>query len=248
MMAGAPRYSMYLAAIGVLMGLGIRSSEAAAVPSVQQQIDRICGDIPPPLIIDGERPEDTTLKALMEKLHVPGIGVAVFRAGAIEWVRGFGVRDAAGDPVTATTLFQAASISKPITALAVLRLVDSQRIDLDANVNTHLKSWKIPNNQFTAKHGVTLRELLSHTAGVSIDGFSGHVKGERLPSLLQILDGKPPAENAPIRVNSVPDTAFVHVKPTGIDTYHIVFRNGQGDMDLGYSNAGKVRYALYFAG
>ncbi|MFZ0501027.1 MAG: serine hydrolase domain-containing protein, partial [Steroidobacteraceae bacterium] len=136
----------------------------------------------------------------MEKLHVPGVSVAVIHGGAIEWARGFGVRDAAGDPVTATTLFQASSISKPVTALAVLRLVDARRINLDADVNLYLKSWKVPDNRFTAKHEVTLRELLSHTAGTTVGGFSGYEAGDPLPSLLQMLDGKPPSDNAPIRV------------------------------------------------
>ncbi|MFZ0552851.1 MAG: serine hydrolase [Steroidobacteraceae bacterium] len=181
---------------------------AADAPDVQQRIKRICNDIPPPVIIEGGRPADTTLRALMEKLHVPGVSVAVIHGGAIEWARGFGVRDAAGDPVTATTLFQASSISKPVTALAVLRLVDARRINLDADVNLYLKSWKVPDNRFTAKHEVTLRELLSHTAGTTVGGFSGYEAGDPLPSLLQMLDGKPPSDNAPIRVDTVPDTEW----------------------------------------
>lgn len=208
MIARAPRYSAYLAAVGALIGLGIQNTEAAAASDVQKRIDRICNHIPPPVIIEGERSGDTTLHALMKKFRVPGIGVAVIHRGTIEWARGFGVRDASGDPVTATTLFQASSISKPVTALAVLRLVDSRKINLDADVNVYLKSWKVPQNQYTAKHEVTLRELLSHTAGVTVAGFGGYDTGDPLPSLLQILDGKPPAENAPIRIDTVPDTEW----------------------------------------
>ncbi|HEX4267202.1 MAG TPA: serine hydrolase [Steroidobacteraceae bacterium] len=156
----------------------------------------------------GERSGDTTLRDLMGRLHVPGISVAVIHDGTIEWARGFGVRGAARDPVTATTLFQASSISKPVTALGVLRLVDSHKLDLDTNVNVYLKSWKVSDNPFTAKHDVTLRELLSHTAGVTVDGFNGYGPGEPLPSLLQILDGEPPSDNAPIRVDAVPDTEW----------------------------------------
>ena len=208
MTARAPRHSACLVVIGALMGAGLQSGEAAVPPAIQQRIDRVCNHIPPPVIMERERREDTTLSALMKKLHVPGISVAVIHAGAIEWARGFGVRDAAGDPVTATTMFQASSISKPITALAVLRLVDSGRLDLDTNVNSYLKSWKVPDNRFTARHDVTLRGLLSHTAGVTVAGFSGYAPGEPLPSLLQILDGKPPADNAPIRVDVEPDTGW----------------------------------------
>ena len=208
MIRGAPRYRAYLVTIGLLIALGIRSTEATVAPDVERRIDRICNHIPPPVIIEGERPGDTTLRVLMEKLRVPGIGVAVIHNGTIAWARGFGVRDAAGDPVTAATLFQASSISKPITALAVLRLVDSHKVNLDANINVYLKSWKVPDNQFTAKHDVTLRELLSHTAGVTVAGFSGYDPGDPLPSLLEILDGKPPSANAPIRVDTVPGTEW----------------------------------------
>ena len=76
----------------MLIGVGIRSTGAATAPDIQQRIDRICGHIPPPVIMEGERPGDTTLRALMEKLHVPGISVAVIHDGMIEWARGFGVR------------------------------------------------------------------------------------------------------------------------------------------------------------
>lgn len=194
---------MFLAACALIVAAP-RNSGAATASGVEQHIERISNDIPPAVVIEGEPTTNITLSALMRRFHVPGVSVAVIRHGKVEWARGFGVRDAAGDPVTANTLFQAASISKPITALAALRMVDAGKLNLDANVNHYLRSWKIPNNRFTAKQKITLRELLSHTAGITVAGFSGYRAGTPLPSLLQTLNGTPPANNAPIRVDTVP--------------------------------------------
>jgi CubicO group peptidase (beta-lactamase class C family) len=195
-------------AAGALIVFATRNSRAATASGVEQHIERISNDIPPAVVIEGEPTRNITLSALMRKFHVPGVSIAVIHHGKLEWARGFGVRDASGDPVTADTLFQAASISKPITALAALRMVDAGKLNLDANVNHYLRSWKIPNNRFTARQKVTLRELLSHTAGITVAGFSGYRAGTPLPSLLQTLNGTPPANNAPIRVDTVPGTKW----------------------------------------
>jgi CubicO group peptidase (beta-lactamase class C family) len=107
----------------------------------------------------------------MAALHVPGASVAVIHGGKIEWARGFGVSRIGGPPVTPDTLFQAASISKPVGAMAVLSLVEGGKISIDTDVNQYLKSWKVPENPFTAHGKVTVRELLSHTAGLTVHGF-----------------------------------------------------------------------------
>ena len=101
-------------------------------------------------------------------------------------------------PVTQETRFQAASISKPVTAFAVLRAADSGKLSLDEDVNKYLKSWKVPVNEYT-EGGVTLRALLSHTSGTG-DGFDfpGYNPSAKLPSLEQVLDGKPPSNVGPV--------------------------------------------------
>jgi CubicO group peptidase (beta-lactamase class C family) len=184
------------------------SAATDADPAVERHIGHLIDDIPPGLIIDGEPASYTTLSARMATLHVPGVSVAVIHNGKLEWARGFGVKKVGGGPVTPDTLFQAASISKPITALAVLRLVDAGELNLDTDVNEYLKSWKIPDNEFTAKSRITLRELLSHTAGITVPGFGGYVSGEPLPTLLQTLNGEFPANNPPIRVDTLPHTMW----------------------------------------
>jgi CubicO group peptidase (beta-lactamase class C family) len=111
-------------------------TEGAPAPAdrtIEEHITRIRADIPPALIIEGALVTKTSLSERMAALHVPGVSIAVIHSGALEWARGFGVMKAGGAPVTADTLFQAASISKPITALGVLRLVDVGKLDLDTS-------------------------------------------------------------------------------------------------------------------
>jgi CubicO group peptidase (beta-lactamase class C family) len=181
---------------------------SASDPVIEQHIQHIRNNIPRAIVIANEPVQKTTLAERMATLHVPGVSVAVIHSGQVEWARGFGVTQVDGPPVTDETLFQAASISKPVTALAVLELVQSGVLDLDTDVNNYLKSWKIPDNEFTASHKVTLRELLSHTAGVTVDGFGGYSSKDLLPTLLQTLDGEPPANNKPVRVDQVPGSQW----------------------------------------
>ena len=162
----------------------------------------------PPVLVHGEPLPSNKLSDRMAKLHVPGVSVAVIHAGKLEWARGYGVTRKGGPPVTPETLFQAASISKPVTTLAVLRLVHQGKLNLDTDINHYLVSWKLPGNAFTQQSPVTLRKLLTHTAGVTVHGFAGYASGDPLPSLVQILDGAAPANNPPIRVDLVPGTQW----------------------------------------
>ncbi len=150
-----------------------------------------------------------TIEERMIAYRTPGVSVAVLHHGAIEWAKGYGVRRAGRpDRVDSTTLFQAASISKPVAAAAALRLVDAGRLTLDADINSVLTQWKVPDNAFTASEKVTLRRLLSHSAGLTVHGFPGYAAGAAVPSVVQILDGTPPANTAPVRVNVAPGTLW----------------------------------------
>lgn len=145
----------------------------------------------------------------MAALKVPGISIAVINRGEIEWARGYGLANVAeGIPVTEHTRFQAASISKPVTAIAALYLVQAGNLSLDENINQRLTTWKLPDNAFTAQRKVTLRALLSHTAGIGVHGYLGYPEGQPMPTLLQILDGELPANSAPVRVENTPDSAW----------------------------------------
>jgi CubicO group peptidase (beta-lactamase class C family) len=140
----------------------------------------------------------------MAELHVPGVGIAVLHDGRIEWAKGYGVRQVGGEAVNAETLFQAGSISKPLAALAALHLVQEGKLSLDTNINASLTSWKLPPSADAPGATVTLRELLTHTAGITVHGFPGYAAGAAVPALVQVLNGQTPANTAPIRLDSVP--------------------------------------------
>ena len=149
-----------------------------------------------------------TLRQRMKQLHTPGVSIAVINNFAVEWAQGFGVCDVATKTkVTPETLFQAGSISKPIFALAVMRLVQDGRLNLDEDVNRYLSSWQVPANDGWQPK-LTLRQLLSHTAGLTVHGFPGYQASEKLPTVPQVLNGEPPANTGKVEVNLLPGTQF----------------------------------------
>ncbi len=158
---------------------------------------------------EGELPA-LTLAAAMQKIGVPGLSVAVIKDFEIHWTRGYGVADVAtGAATTADTRFQAASISKPVAAMAVLKAVQDGRFTLDRDVNQLLTSWKVPASDATARQPVTLRGLLSHTSGTDDGfGFPGYDPGAPVPTLVQILNGEKPSNVGPVRVTRQPLTSF----------------------------------------
>ena len=160
----------------------------------------------------GQHGQRRPLAEVMVAAGVPGIGVAVIDGGRVAWARGYGVALAdEPTPVTAETLFQCASISKPVAAVMALRLVEAGALTLDGDVNERLTSWRIPAIPYWGDQGraewrprITLRQLISHTAGLTVHGFPGYPVGASLPTLPQILDGAPPANTPPIRVDALP--------------------------------------------
>jgi len=136
---------------------------------------------------------------LMDKYQVPGLSLAVIKDSSIDWVRSYGVLQSKTQQVVQSdSLFQAASMSKPIAALAALRLVNDGKIDLDSDINRYLKTWKTPTLK-DCKVSITLRHILSHTSGLSVHGFPGYPRNHSpLPSILEILNGTYPALNGPI--------------------------------------------------
>jgi CubicO group peptidase (beta-lactamase class C family) len=182
------------------------SQEAGDLPA---RIARVESGLLPPIVISGEPARKMRLADRMAALNVPGVSVAVINDGAIEWARGYGVLEAGSvAPVGPHTRFQAASISKSIATLAALRLVEQGVLALDEDVNTRLKSWKIPRNALTERAPVTLRRLLNHSAGLTVHGFPGYAADRPVPSLVQILDGEKPANTVAVRVDVEPGTIW----------------------------------------
>lgn len=188
-------------------GQSVASSKTQPA-SAQQHIERVISCLPPPVLVKGEPPSCTTLTERMTELHVPGVSIAVIHNGSIEWAQGFGVRKAGGGAVTEDTLFQAGSISKPLAAMASLRLVQLKKLPIDADVNTQLVSWKVPVSPAANGKPVTLRELLTHTAGMTVHGFPGYAAEEPVPTLIQVLNGEKPANTPAIRIESEPGSKW----------------------------------------
>jgi CubicO group peptidase (beta-lactamase class C family) len=200
-----------LFAIVALLTIAAFAPQKSSTPPDDQSahISRIENGLLPAVIIKGQATPPTTVAERMQHYRVPGVSVAYFENGKIAWTRTYGLADIASKkPVTTETLFQAASISKPVSALAMLRLVQDGKLALDEDVNAKLRAWKVPENEFTKEQKVTLRRIVSHSAGLTVHGFPGYASDETVPSTVQILNGEKPANNDPIRVDTVPGTLW----------------------------------------
>lgn len=153
--------------------------------------------------------EPRGLIAIAERMahyKVPGLSVAVIDNHRIVWARGYGVRSEGGGPVDTATLFQAASMSKPVAAAVALTLADAGRIGLDKPVNDSLKRWQLPSSPVAPASAVTLRHLLSHSGGLTVHGFAGYPAGAVVPTVPQLLDGQAPANSEAVRIDLTPGT------------------------------------------
>jgi CubicO group peptidase (beta-lactamase class C family) len=145
-----------------------------------------------------------SLADALDILNVSSVSLAVIDHGELSLVCAF------GHDATADTFYQAASMSKLVTAVTALRLVEQGRLDLDRDIEDELHSWHLPASELTKDHPVTLRGLLSMTGGIGVPGFTGYEPGDILPGLNQILDGAPPAHSPPVRVEYVPGSRYAY--------------------------------------
>jgi CubicO group peptidase (beta-lactamase class C family) len=194
-----------VAAVALMALAGIAQTASAQLSTdVEARIRRIEAGLLTPVVIAGQQ-AGMTLTDRMRNYNVPGVSIAVINEGRLEWARGYGVVQAGTDVAVDTmTLFQAASISKPVAALAALRLVEMGVLQLDDDVNGRLQSWHVENNGHTALQKVTLRRLLSHNAGLTVHGFRGYARDENVPTLVQLLSGTAPANSARVRPDTTP--------------------------------------------
>lgn len=179
-------------------------------PDRSPELAAILERIQAPRTPGSESAGSLSLTELLEATGVPGVSVAVVHDFELHWTRGFGTADVVtGAPVTPETLFQAASISKPITAMAVLRLAREGRLDLDGDVNSFLRSWLIPPRPEHAENPVTFRALLSHTSGASDGfGFPGYDPEAPRPDVVGILNGAAPSNTGPVLFTRPPFEAY----------------------------------------
>ncbi|HEY3676215.1 MAG TPA: serine hydrolase domain-containing protein, partial [Candidatus Tumulicola sp.] len=188
----------------VLVGLS-PTSTTPAVSAEPHQASVLSG-LEGSYYIVGQPRMPHTLVERMRFYRVPAVSIAVIDDYKIAWTYATGLRDVAGDaPATTTTLFQAASMSKAVAAAGILRLFEVKHLSLDADVNTLLRSWQLSESAKTGSD-VTMRRLLSHSAGINVHGFNGYDRDAPLPTPVQVLSGVPPANSPAIRIAATPGT------------------------------------------
>ena len=195
----AASFSLWNIALAIFGGCGTSHPR-------DDEIARVENNLLPPVLIEGEEPYN--LADRMAFYKVPGVSIAVIKDFSIEWVKHYGVRDVElGEPVTDSTLFCVGSLSKAAAAATILHLVDQGHIGLDDNINRYLKSWKVPENEFTRKSAVTIRRLMNHSGGLMHSPPHAYAP-DHMPTLIQYLTSEPPLNIQPTVVDYEPGTKF----------------------------------------
>lgn len=193
-----------LLCVAVVLGTVVVAERVATgpqQPEISSDTTQLIQRIEAPQVPNRQGLDGLTLPEVMAKLHTPGISVAVIKDFKVQWAKGYGVADVkTGRRVEVDTLFQAASISKPVTAMAAMTFVQDGRFSLDDDVNKLLKSWHVPESEFTREQAVTPRSLFSHTSGADDGfGFPGYAPGAPVPTVVQILNGEKPSNVGPVK-------------------------------------------------
>ncbi|HDZ40689.1 MAG TPA: serine hydrolase [Bacteroidetes bacterium] len=172
-------------------------------------IEKIGNNLMPAVIIEGDTMVSYSIYERMEHYNVPGVSIAFINDGEIKWAKGYGYLSADSNrQVDENTLFQAASISKPVAALAALQLVEEGKLGLDDDVNQYLKAWQLEENEYTRDEKVTLRRILSHSAGLTVHGFGGYSFTDTVPGIIQVLNGEKPSNSGRIYPDTIPGSIY----------------------------------------
>jgi CubicO group peptidase (beta-lactamase class C family) len=155
--------------------------------------------------LKGTKPEKLGLLSRLQFYKVPAASLAVMDRNALEWAKAYGVRDArAFEPAVPDTLFQAGALSQPLAAAAALRLAAEGKLGLDADIRSLLRGWKVPGRDPSGKAPVTLRRILTHTAGFPEGALAGYPESAAPPTLAEFLEGRGASAQAPVGLDAVP--------------------------------------------
>jgi CubicO group peptidase (beta-lactamase class C family) len=188
----------YILPLAFLFVLFFSLNSSAQTSDTNDKIKQVENGLIGLIQMEGEGPWNITGR--MEHYKVNGVSIAVIHNYKLEWAKGYGWADAENKiPVTDKTLFQAASISKSLNSVGVLKLAQDKKIDLYADINNYLSTWKFPYDSLSKGKKISIANLLSHTGGLTVHGFDGYEKGKEIPSIVQVLDGQKPANSPAIR-------------------------------------------------
>ena len=176
--------------------------------SISGKIKRVENSLNPSLIFGDSLP-NYNLEQRMRETHIKGLSLAVIKNYKIEWAKGYGWADSAENrKVNTETRFQAASISKSLNSMGILKLAEQGKLDTAADINQFLKSWQFPYDSVSKNKKITVLNLLSHTASLDIHGFPGYDRKDSFPTLIQVLNGERPANTKKVRSVGQPGKAF----------------------------------------
>ncbi|MDF0717529.1 serine hydrolase [Muricauda sp. 334s03] len=171
----------------------------------------------------------TTIESRMKSLNVPGVSITIFDNNKILWSKGYGKKNKeTEEDVTESTLFQAASISKPVASVAAFKLIEENKFSLNENINSKLIRWQVPDNEFTGTEKVTARGIMSHTSGLTTSGFQGYHKKDSIPTLLEVLQGSETTNSEPVRVFQEPGTSEFY-SGGGMEVLHMLMEDVTGE-------------------
>ena len=175
----------------------------------QKKIAQLETSLQTPLKFSGVSDQLHTMEERMTHYAVPGVSMTLIDQGEIVWAKTWGTADnSTQQPLSIDTLFQAASISKPVAALGALKMVENGDFSLSVPMNDCLRRWQFPDNEFTQKEPITLAHLLSHTAGTTLHGFGGYAQSASQATAIEVLEGSGAANSAEVDVDTVPGTNF----------------------------------------
>lgn len=195
----------------ILILMGCSNREQDTQEDLEYRIKKVENNLCSPIILGSNDSSFYSIAERMDFHKVPGFSVAIINNGKIEWCKGYGVLNSDNQKrINSETLFQAGSISKPVTALGALNLVESGELDLDRNINEYFRAWKLPDNEFTEDTCVTLRYLLCHGAGINGHMLGAYSQKEQIPTIKQLLNGQEPAVKDPVRVVQIPQQEFLY--------------------------------------
>ena len=177
------------------------------------QIDLIEKNLVPVHYLRDSDPYKSILQHMQEDV-IPGVSMAFIDHGAVSWQRTYGYANLEDSVrVNSSTVFNGASLSKPVTAMAALDLVEERVLSVDEDVNTYLRGWQVPDNPFTKEEKVTLKRLMGHTAGFDRYVQSSFFPHETLPTITQMLAGEAPSVDPPVSLVYVPGQKQIYSNP-----------------------------------